>query len=185
MNGASAFMAVGRVREFLADGMPFDTAVESVAANTIFTTHTPVSAGNEAFMLPLFHSYFQPWCERHGMDFHRLLELGTLTEKERLQVLLPHGADHPPEPLRQRRVTAARRGQPHHVAPPLAPGAHRRDPIGHVTNGIHTGTWISDGFRELYEQHVGQDWERKLGRRKPGTPCTTYRMWKSGTATSC
>ena len=75
----SAFMAVGRVREFLADGMPTDTAVESVAANA-FHHHTPVSAGNRLSCCPC-STAISAQCERHGMDFHRLLELGTLTEK--------------------------------------------------------------------------------------------------------
>lgn len=160
--GHSAFMAVERVRECLADGMTFDTAVESVAANTIFTTHTPVSAGNEAFMLPLFHSYFQPWCESHGMDFHRLLELGTLTEKNgykffsltALAIRLSRFANG----VSQLHGEVSRTMW-HHLwhQVPIA-----ETPIGHVTNGIHTGTWLSDEFRELYVKYVGADWERKL-----------------------
>ena len=160
--GHSAFMAVERVREHLATGMGFVEAVEAVAASTIFTTHTPVSAGNEAFMLPLFHSYFQPWCEHHGMDFHALLDLGTLTEKNgykffsltALAIRLSRFANG----VSQLHGDVSRKMW-HHLwhQVPIA-----ETPIGHVTNGIHTGTWLSDEFRELFVQHVGADWEQKL-----------------------
>ncbi len=160
--GHSAFLAVERVAEYLARGLAFDEAVETVSSNTVFTTHTPVSAGNEAFILPRLHNYFQPWCEKHGMDFARLLELGTLTDNHgyknfsltALAVRLSRFANG----VSKLHGEVSRKMWYHlwHQLP------IEEAPIGHVTNGVHMGTWISSPFRALFEQALGEEWEERL-----------------------
>jgi len=160
--GHSAFLAVERMRELLAAGLDFDTAVEAVAVSTLFTTHTPVPAGNEAFLLPRLHRYFREWCDKAGIDFHRLLELGTESDATgykifsltALAVRLSRFANG----VSQLHGEVSRKMWYHlwHQVP------IDETPIGHVTNGIHTASWVAPGFRRLYEETVGADWELKL-----------------------
>ncbi len=160
--GHSAFLAVERVVGLLKQGLEFDEAVEAVAANTVFTTHTPVPAGNEAFMLPRLHRYFHPYCDRNSVDFYRLLEMGTLKDKTgykefsltALALRLSRFANG----VSQLHGEVSRNMWYHlwHQVP-IA-----ETPIGHVTNGIHTASWVGDDFRELFESRVGPDWEQKL-----------------------
>lgn len=160
--GHSAFLAVERVRELLEEGLNFEEAVEAVASGTVFTTHTPVTAGNEAFILPRLHHYFKPWCESAGVDFDKLLELGTLKDAlgykvfslTALAIRLSRFANG----VSQLHGEVSRRMWYHlwhHV--PID-----ETPIGHVTNGIHTASWLSPQFRELIEEKMGADWEQKL-----------------------
>ncbi|MFA7332530.1 MAG: alpha-glucan family phosphorylase [Candidatus Delongbacteria bacterium] len=160
--GHSAFLAVERLREHLAAGLDFDTAVEATASSTIFTTHTPVPAGNEAFLLPRLHRYFHEFCSKGGIDFHRLLELGTETDATgykifsltALAVRLSRFANG----VSMLHGDVSRQMWYHlwHQVP------IDETPIGHVTNGIHTASWVAPGFRRLYEERLGGDWEEKL-----------------------
>jgi glycogen phosphorylase len=160
--GHSAFLAVERVRERMAQGLSFKEAVEVVSASTVFTTHTPVPAGNEAFVLPRLHSYFQAWCERYDMDFNSLLELGTLTDKEgykdfsltALALRLSRFAGGV-----SRLHGEVSRKMWYHLwhQVPIA-----ETPIGHVTNGVHMATWVAPEYRELFEEQLGEAWESAL-----------------------
>ena len=160
--GHSAFLAVERLREYLALGLDFDVCVEAVASSTVFTTHTPVPAGNEAFLLPRLQRYFHDYCSRGGIDFHRLLELGTETDATgykifsltALAVRLSRFANG----VSMLHGEVSRRMWYHlwHQVP------IDETPIGHVTNGIHTASWAAPEFRELYERALGPDWETRL-----------------------
>jgi len=160
--GHSAFLAVERVREHMDRGFLFDESVEAVAASTVFTTHTPVPAGNEAFMLPRLHGYFKPWCEQHGLDFNQLLELGTLTDHAGYKVFSLTALA-----LRLSRFAGGvsrlhgevSRKMWYHLwhQVPIA-----ETPIGHVTNGVHMATWVAPEYRDLFENELGENWEAQL-----------------------
>ncbi len=160
--GHSAFLAVERVREYLGQSFTFEEAVEAVASSTVFTTHTPVPAGNEAFILPRLHHYFRPWCEKAGIEFDNLLELGTLTEPNgykffsltALAIRLSRFANGV-----SKLHGEVSRGMWYHLWHQVPID---ESPIGHVTNGIHTGSWLAPGFRAIYEEAIGEDWEQKL-----------------------
>ena len=141
--GHSAFLVLERAGELVeADGLGFDEALARVRASTVFTTHTPVPAGNEVFDHELVRGYLEPLAERCGVDVERLLALGVAPGEERLFGLTPlalrtssranavsalHGEV-------ARRMWAGLNGTPEPAA------------IGHVTNGVHPGTWLSPGL---------------------------------------
>jgi starch phosphorylase len=160
--GHSAFLAVERLREYLDAGLDFDAAVEAVASSTVFTTHTPVPAGNEAFLLPRLQRYFHEYCSKGGIDFHRLLELGTETDATGYKVFsltaLAVRLSRYANGVSQLHGEVSRRMWYHlwHQVP------IDETPIGHVTNGVHTASWTAPEFRELYEQVLGGEWERRL-----------------------
>jgi glycogen phosphorylase len=160
--GHSAFLAVERLRELLAEGLSFEEAAEAVASSTVFTTHTPVPAGNEAFLLPRLHRYFRAYCDQHGVDFDGLLEMGTLADAQGYKVFsltaLAIRLSRFANGVSRLHGEVSRRMWYHlwHQVP------IDETPIGHVTNGIHTASWIAPAFRELVEEHLGEDWEQAL-----------------------
>ncbi len=155
--GHTAFMMLERVREQVQKGVPFNEAVERVKANTVFTTHTPVPAGNEVFLDSLVRRYLHSYWRDLGIDqatFFRLGEeegangmtfnmtaLGMRLSAYRNGVSKLHG-----------RVTRR-------MWKSLWPGVPEDEvPITHVTNGIHVPTWVAPEADELYRKYLGADW---------------------------
>ena len=80
--GHSAFFQLERIREMVADkSIPLDEAMAFVSSNCVFTTHTPVPAGNEAFDLNLVHKYFKSFADKMQMSWDDFIELGLVREK--------------------------------------------------------------------------------------------------------
>ena len=73
--GHAAFLILELVREHLARGLNFNAALEAVAAGCVFTTHTPVAAGHDAFGNGLFMHSFRRFLRELGVPIERLLEL--------------------------------------------------------------------------------------------------------------
>jgi starch phosphorylase len=143
-------------------GLTFEEAVEVVAANTVFTTHTPVPAGNEVFDLQLARRYLEPLCRGAGFEVDDYLGVGLDRS--------PGG-----QPLFSMTVLAMRlsrfrngvsrlhgevaRGMWSH----LWPGFSRPEiPIRSITNGVHASTWTAPEMGELYTQHIDADWRSRL-----------------------
>src|SRR6266850_5352830 len=73
--GHAAFLILELLREHLAQGLPFNAALEAVAAGCVFTTHTPVAAGHDAFGLELMVAHFGDFVRELGVPVERVLEL--------------------------------------------------------------------------------------------------------------
>jgi starch phosphorylase len=131
--GHSAFLALERIRALVADGVPRDEAVERVRSSTVFTTHTPVPAGNEVFETGLVRRYLGRLAGECGFAEDELLALGRVGDEEEFGLT----------PLALRLSAHANAVSELHgevareMWGPL--GAH----IGHVTNGVHPGTWVA------------------------------------------
>ncbi|MDF1522756.1 MAG: alpha-glucan family phosphorylase [Trueperaceae bacterium] len=159
--GHSAFMALERCRELVAEGMPFDQAREAVAAGTVFTVHTPVAAGNDAFPFDLVTQAFGGYWGHLGLRQQDFLELGR--------------ADHGWGPVFSMpalalRFTTGRNGvaklhgeTSRRMWSELWPGVPEDEvPIGHVTNGVHTATWMAPQVASLLDEILPDDWCRRL-----------------------
>ena len=159
--GHSAFMIVERVAERVANGSDFESAVAAVRASTIFTTHTPVAAGNEVFAEALIDKYLSRYRERMGLQHEAFMELAAVSG--------PHGRifSLPTLALRCSRlrngvsVVHARvsRRMWHHLWPQRAVP---EIPIGHITNGVHTESWLARRIGLLFGRYVGEDWRERL-----------------------
>src|SRR5439155_805955 len=90
--GHAAFMLLERVRELVAQGTPFDEAVRRVRATSIFTTHTPVPAGHDAFSLEQVVSCTGPIWEERKVRREAVLRLGHHRGRERGEFSMPGGA---------------------------------------------------------------------------------------------
>jgi glycogen phosphorylase len=159
--GHAAFMMLERVREFTAAGVPFADAVRQVRATSVFTTHTPVPAGHDAFDPEHLEACTGPLWEEMGIDRETFLRLG----------LTRHG----PETRFQMTVLALRlsgrvngvserHGQvSREIWKPLW-GTRPDDevPIGSVTNGVHLATWMANRTMRMLDEAVGRDWGTRL-----------------------
>ncbi|WP_026175222.1 alpha-glucan family phosphorylase [Thermus igniterrae] len=158
--GHSAFLGLERVRELVAEGHPFPVALELARAGALFTTHTPVPAGHDAFPLDLVERYLGGFWERMGTDREGLLALG-LEEK-------PWGKVFSMSNLAL--ATSAQAGGVsrlhgevsremfHHLWPGLL---KEEVPIGHITNGVHTWTFLHPKLRRHYAEVFGPEWLKR------------------------
>ncbi|WP_280470946.1 alpha-glucan family phosphorylase [Nocardia farcinica] len=168
--GHAGFLGVERIREYVADGMDFDTALAVVRAATVFTTHTPVPAGIDRFPMPMVRRYFggahgEPESALlPGLSVDRILALGREPDPAVFNMA------HMGLRLAQRANGVSRlhgevsRG----MFAPLSPGFDAEEvPIGSVTNGVHAPTWAArewiDKARELVGVELaeeGRGWEK-------------------------
>jgi starch phosphorylase len=144
--GHSAFLALERVRMLTEQGRSTEAAMEEVRRSTVFTTHTPVPAGNEVFGDDLVSRYVGGLADAAGLDTDRFLSLGRSGDDD--------GFGLTPFALRLSEhangVSALHGEVAREMWAGLFPGAAQDDvPIGHVTNGVHLGTWLSEPLAAL------------------------------------
>jgi starch phosphorylase len=155
--GHSAFMTLERIREYLEAGETFQQAAEKVHASNVFTTHTPVPAGNDEFGLWLIDKYFANYWPKLGLTRDQFIELarhsvswGETFSMPALALRLSEGRNA----VSELHGKVARRMWRH-----LWPDRALEDvPITHITNGVHTGTWLARRLLNLYDRYLGNDW---------------------------
>ncbi|MDQ3992936.1 MAG: alpha-glucan family phosphorylase, partial [Actinomycetota bacterium] len=141
--GHSAFLAIERLRELVRSGIDLREAIEHVRRSSVFTTHTPVPAGNEVFGDELVLRYVGGLAAEAGLAEHDLLALGRAGDEDGFGLT----------PLALRLCAQANGVSDLHgdvarkMWNPLLP--EQQAPIGHVTNGVHLGTWLDPTIAEL------------------------------------
>ncbi len=160
--GHAAFLQLERCRE-LVQGMDvgFEIAREIAAANAIFTTHTPVAAGNDAFSFDLVDTYFSDYWPQLRLDrdqFHNLAreENGwgsafSMTVLALRLSMLRNGVSRLHGDVSRRMWQF------------LWPEVEVDEtPITSITNGVHTATWLAGAMDDLYLRYLGEDWYAHL-----------------------
>jgi starch phosphorylase len=160
--GHAAFLGVERVREVMTEkGFTFEEAREAVWPTNIFTTHTPVPAGNERFDISIMEKYFRTWPQVLGITWKDFLGLGRVnTNDERetfcMTVLALKMAAYSNGVAKLHGVVSREMWKG------LWPGLPLNEiPIRHVTNGVHPRTWISSGMLDLIDRYFGPGFEDK------------------------
>jgi len=160
--GHSAFLALERCRVLMAEqGVSFHEAKEAVCASNIFTTHTPVPAGNDAFEPWLIEKYFSGYWPQLGLEKEDFLSLGRQEPGNRA------------EPMNLT-VLALRMSGCRNGVSELHGAVSRKlwcgvwpdlpvdeVPITHITNGIHTRSFLSNDMAALYDRYLGPRWHEK------------------------
>ena len=159
--GHSSFMGLELMRKMIQEkGLTFKQAKEVVANSAIFTTHTPVPAGNDVFPLYMMDKYFGDFWGKLGITRNEFLELG-----------LKKGEDHQFNMTvlaltlagRKNGVSELHGAVSRNIFNNVWPGIPQNDiPIQHVTNGIHTLTWLSPKMKELYDKYLSPDWKKHI-----------------------
>jgi glycogen phosphorylase len=159
--GHAAFAPVELAREAAAAGASLEEACASARHRTVFTTHTPVAAGNEAYSLEELTGVLGDIPLRLGGDPDVVLRLGRVhpDDPEEGFGLTPLGI----RLSRAANAVSRRHGMvAREMWQPLFPDtAPENVPIRHVTNGVHLPTWMSPAMRALLDRHLGKEWWRR------------------------
>lgn len=163
--GHAAFLGLERIHRLVKEAkLSFVEALQSVAASSVFTTHTPVPAGNDAFSPKLMEKYFGSYVAECQIGFQDLLKLGRPWE---------YNEDEPFSMTilalrisRQANGVSAIHGKVSRgMWQSVWPGVPKAEiPIRHVTNGIHTFTWMAPEIRALLEKAGGVMTEEDLAK---------------------
>ncbi len=159
--GHSAFLVLERGRELVESGLSFAQAKEIIRRSTVFTTHTPVPAGHDAFPFPMIDRYFPKSHEYLKISRDEFLNLAR--------------QDQSWGPTFSMTVLALKMSGRHNGVSQLHGEVSRRMwswlwpnkkvedvPITYVTNGIHTETWLAPEMKALFDQYLGQHWTRQI-----------------------
>ncbi len=154
--GHTAFMLLERVREQVSKGASFADAVRSVRANSVFTTHTPVPAGNDVFPFDLVDKYFRNYWEPLGVDRNTFMRLasydGSPDQGFNMTILALKLSNYRTGVSKVHGEVA--RSMWHGLWPDLR---EQDVPITHVTNGVHAPTWTAPEMCNLYQKYLAKD----------------------------
>src|SRR5215208_1620731 len=159
--GHAAFLTLERARELVASGNTFEEALEKTRWQNVFTTHTPVAAGNDEFPLWLIEKYLAAlWPQlkltrdqffnvaRHQMPQGEMFSMGILALRNsggRNGVSELHGQ--------------VARKMWHFL---WTDKSEDTVPITHVTNGVHVSNWMARRLINLFNDYLGEDWYEHL-----------------------
>lgn len=159
--GHSAFLVLELARELVQGGMSFADAAEKVRTHSVFTTHTPVPAGNDAFPVQMIEKYFWQYWPNLGISRDEFMNLALQQQSWgptfAMTVLALKFSD------RHNGVSKLHGSVARGMWQWLYPEKSQDEvPIASITNGIHTFTWIAPEMRRLYDAYLGHDWERHI-----------------------
>lgn len=159
--GHAAFLNLERCRELVADGLSFNEAREAIAANSLFTTHTPVPAGNDTFSYDLVDKYFGSYWNQLGLTRDQFMDVAR--------------EDHGWGPTYGMTVLALGLTGHHNGVSELHgavsrnmwqflwPGVDADEvPIEAITNGIHSPSWVAPEMNALFKRYLGEDWAERV-----------------------
>ena len=159
--GHSAFMTLERLRELAAAGMGLEEAIAQVRRRTAFTTHTPVPAGHDEFPLWIIDKYLNQLWNEIGFERESFIDLarqqrpwGEVFSMTVLAIKMSGRCNAVSELHGQ----VARR-----MWSFMWPEVSEEDiPISHITNGIHTNSWLARRLKHLYNRYFDENWEDHL-----------------------
>lgn len=159
--GHAGFLSLARLEHLVRDcGYAPDVALEVVWRSNIFTTHTPVPAGNEVFDINLVRPYLMPFAAAAGFDLERVIRWGVpITDRDHasemsMTVFGLRMAANYSNGVSKLHGEVARTMWKH-----LWPERSEAEiPIGHITNGVHITSWVSARHCRLYEHYLNSQW---------------------------
>jgi len=158
--GHAAFMVLERVRQKMAEeGLDFAPALECVAVNTVFTTHTPVPAGHDHFSEDMVHAYFENYYQELKLKRDEFLALGHTRDS--------HDFNMTALAIRGTRFNNGVSRIHGDVSSVICGGMwpeieHRENPMTYVTNGVHAPTFLASEWIEVFDRHLGLEWISRM-----------------------
>lgn len=150
--GHSGFLIVEMLAHLIETGLSFAEAREMVTAGNVFTTHTPVPAGNEEFEPGLVIRYLRPYLDRVGLNNETFLSYGSHSGSSSFSMtVFALNFSRKANGVSRLHGEVSRRIWKD-VWPRLP---ESETPIGHVTNGVHGETWVSGEISRLIQRYVG------------------------------
>jgi starch phosphorylase len=157
--GHAAFLLLERIRIMMGQGLDFSSALEAVAAHTIFTTHTPVPAGHDHFTPAMMLSYFETYYPQLEISRDEFLALG-------------HAPDSPDFNMTALAIRCSRfqngvsrihgRVSSEICAEMWPEVEEEENPMTYVTNGVHMPTFLAKEWPEVFVRFLGWDWNQHV-----------------------
>jgi starch phosphorylase len=168
--GHSAFCGLERIRALMEESnLDFASAKEAVMAGTVFTTHTPVPAGNDVFPPHLVEHYLGNFLPFFKIDRHELLGLGRQNPRDHNEpfcmTVLAIRLANSTNGVSQLHGQVSRKMW-RNIWPDLP---EAEIPITAITNGVHTRSWLAPDIIQLYDRYLGVQWEERP---------TDHSIWK-------
>ena len=161
--GHSAFLILEIIKNIIKEKqVSFDVARDIASSKTVFTTHTPVPAGNDIFPIALVEKYFKEFWPRLGIDREEFLKLGMkpgidLDDGFNMGILALKIAG------KKNGVSKLHGAVSRELYSDLWPNISANEsPITHVTNGIHTCSWLAPRLKELYNKYLMPYWQDNM-----------------------
>jgi starch phosphorylase len=160
--GHAALAPLELARRWLEKGLPVAEALVAARSRTVFTTHTPVPAGNDSYPPEQIERAIGRFAQELGVPAQELIALGRDQPDDPGQ---PFGVTQ--AALRMSRAANAVSARHGEVAREMwkalweQQAGHQPEqgmPIGHITNGVHVPTWVGAPVRDLLDRHLGDDW---------------------------
>ncbi len=158
--GHAAFQILERMRERISEGLDFDSALEATAANTVFTTHTPVPAGHDIFDHAMMNEYFRGFAKTLKVDLDKLFSLGESPSNQggfNQTTLALRGSRFRNGVSRIHGSVASRMSA--YAWPQIPPD---ENPMGYITNGVHVPTFLAREWANLFDMRFGGGWRNEL-----------------------
>jgi starch phosphorylase len=162
--GHSAFATLEAIRDMMqSDGVSFDEALRDVAQHTVFTTHTPVPAGHDRFDSGLIEEHLGPLRDQLGISHDQLMGLGRVEPHNGgetfCMTVLALKLSRRANAVSSLHGHVSRRMWAH-----LWPWRVEEEiPIGHITNGVHTPSWLAWQMQQLYDRNFEVNWFKRIG----------------------
>lgn len=160
--GHSAFLSLERIRQLMIDDkLDRKTAREVVFSSNVFTTHTPVPAGNDVFPIEMMQKYFVDYIKQIDMSMEEFLKLGKIDPNNQKEdfcmtvLALNLSAEN-------NGVSELHGHVSREMWKDIWKGVPAKElPIDSITNGIHTLSWISFDMQNLLDRYLGPRWRTK------------------------
>jgi len=162
--GHAAFLSLERISSLMKEHqLSFEEAREASTSGNVFTTHTPVPAGHDAFSPVLMEKHFSNYCKQLGISWEQFLALGRIDGKDPNQAFSMTNL--------ALRLSTQRNGvsELHGLISRNLCKSVWNDipaaeiPIQHITNGVHVKSWISREMSELFDRYLGPGWADYTG----------------------
>ena len=165
--GHSAFLTLELIKDIIEEKqLAFEVAKDITSAKTVFTTHTPVPAGNDIFPVALVDKYFKGFWDKLGIEREEFLKLGMVPSAE-LQPGFNMGILALKIAGKKNGVSKLHGEVSRELFADVWPNiAVNESPITYVTNGIHTCSWLAPKLKELYNEYLATPtspyWQDKI-----------------------
>ena len=161
--GHSAFLLLEVMRNLIEEKkIAFKIAREIVSSQTIFTTHTPVPAGNDIFNIDLMDKYFKGFWPLLGIEKEEFLRLG-VAPNQNIESGFNMGIFALKIAGKKNGVSKLHGEVSRELFSDVWPDiAANESPITHVTNGVHTCSWLAPKLKDLYNEYLAPYWQDKI-----------------------
>lgn len=159
--GHSSFLIFELIKEIMEEKqVSFQIAKDIVSSKTVFTTHTPVPAGNDIFPTGLIETYFNGLWDKFGISKEEFLKLGMAPKAEIEKSGFNMGIFALKVSGKKNGVSKLHGAVSRELFAEVWPNiiAHE-SPITYVTNGIHTCSWLAPNLKSLYNKYLIPFWQ--------------------------